>query len=78
MTDDEIETVVRKAVKDTLLALGFDVCHPLDLQADMQHLRTWRQAVNTVRRQSLITAIGVITAGILGLIYMAISGRWGP
>ena len=35
MTDDEIEDVVRKAVKDTLLALGFSVLNLMnDLRLD--------------------------------------------
>lgn len=71
MTDAEIKKIVSETVNETLLKLGIDVADPLALQADMQHLRNWRQSVNTVKRQSIITAVAFITTGILGLIYMA-------
>lgn len=71
MTDAELKKIVSETVDATLLKLGIDATDPLEFQADMQHLRAWRQSVNTVKRQSLMTAIGVLTTGILGLIYMA-------
>lgn len=74
MTDDEIKRVVAQAVAETLIKLGIDVQSPLEFQADMQHLRQWRKSVATVKRQGLMTAVGIITAGILGLFWMAIKG----
>lgn len=71
MTDAELKKIVSETVDATLLKLGIDATDPLEFQADMQHLRAWRQSVNTVKRQSLMTAIGILTTGILGLIYMA-------
>lgn len=46
----------------------------LEVQKDMQHLRAWRESVATVKRQSLMTAIGIITAGLLGLVWLAVKG----
>jgi Na+-translocating ferredoxin:NAD+ oxidoreductase RnfA subunit len=40
----------------------------------MAHLREWRQSVETVKRQTIITAVGIITAGLLALIWMAFRG----
>ena len=40
----------------------------------MQHLRAWRGSVETVKRQSLLSAVGLMTAGILGLVWVAIKG----
>ncbi len=74
MTDDEIKRVVAQTVAETLLKLGIDAEDPLEFQADMQHLRQWRQSVATVKRQGLMTAVGILTAGVLGLIWMAIKG----
>lgn len=71
MNEADIKRIVSETVDATLLKLGIDATDPLEFQADMQHLRAWRQSVNTVKRQSLMTAIGVLTTGILGLIYMA-------
>ena len=75
MTEHEIQVIVAGAVSETLLKLGIDAKNPTEMQADMRHLREWRQSVNTVKRQGLITAVGVITAGILGLIWLAIKGN---
>ncbi len=74
MTDDEIKRVVAQTVAETLLKLGIDAEDPLEFQADMQHLRQWRQSVATVKRQGLMTAVGILTAGVLGLIWVAIKG----
>lgn len=71
MTEGEIKKIVSETVNETLLKLGIDASDPIELQADMQHLRAWRESVKTVKRQSLMTAIGIITTGILGLIYVA-------
>lgn len=71
MNDAEVKKIVSETVAETLLKLGIDADDPLEFQRDMQHLRAWRESVATVKRQSLITAIGIITAGVLGLIWMA-------
>ena len=71
MTEAEIKRIVSETVNDTLMKLGIDAKDPIELQADMQHLRAWRESINTVKRQSLLTAVGVLTTGILGLIYVA-------
>lgn len=75
MTEAEIRRVVAETVDQTLTRLGVDTSDPLEFQRDMQHLREWRESINTVKRQSLITAIGIITAGVLGLIWLAIKGQ---
>lgn len=74
MNDAEVRKIVSDTVAETLMKLGIDADDPLEFQADMQHLRNWRQSVATVKRQSLMTAIGIITAGVLGLIWMAVRG----
>lgn len=71
MTEAEIKKIVSETVNDTLMKLGIDAADPIELQADMQHLRAWRESIKTVKRQSLMTAVGILTTGILGLIYMA-------
>ena len=75
MTENEIRKIVAETVAETLIKLGVDAQNPTEMQADMQHLRAWREASNTVKRQGLMTAVGVLTVGILGLIWMAIKGN---
>lgn len=65
-----------EAVRKTLLVMGVDVSDPKsiqEMQYDMAHVRRWRKSVETVQRQSLIAAIGVIVSGIAAAIWMAIS-----
>lgn len=75
MNEAEVKRIVAETVTQTLLTLGVDTNDPVELQKDLAHLRAWRESMETVRRQSLITAIGVITAGVLGLIWLAIKGN---
>lgn len=77
-SDDElakIKQIVSDTVAETLLKMGINTQDPIALQADFQHLRAWRESIGTVKRQSLTTAIGLITAGFLGLIWMSIKGH---
>ncbi|MGB3391030.1 MAG: hypothetical protein WBA88_23965 [Pseudaminobacter sp.] len=77
MTEAEIRRIVSETVDQTLTRLGVDTDDPLEFQKDLQHLRAWRESVATVKKQSLLTAVGIITAGICGLIWMAIRGSNG-
>lgn len=82
MTEEELRRLISQTVKEAvddamaenLLKLGIDVDEPLELQKDMQHVRAWRKSFETVKKQSLTTAIGVITMGVIGLIWLAIKG----
>lgn len=72
MTDDEIRKIVSETVAATLIKLGLDADDPLELQADMLHLRRWRKSVENAGRQTLMTAVGIIVAGVIGLVLMKI------
>lgn len=75
MTEHEIRKIVAETVAETLLKLGIDTADPIELQRDMQHLRQWRESIATVKRQGLITAVGIIIAGVLGLIWVSLKGN---
>jgi hypothetical protein len=77
MTEAEVKRIVSEAVEETLTKLGFDVGKPTEAQKDMAFLREWRESSATVKRQSLLTAVGVVTVGILGLIWAAATGKIG-
>jgi len=74
MNEAEIRKIVAETVKETLTRIGIEADDPLEAQKDFQHLRSWRTSTETIKRQSLLTAIGVLTAGVLGIIWMAIKG----
>lgn len=75
MTEAEIRKIVAEAVKETLTSMGIPADEPIEVQRDMQHLRAWRESVATVKKQSLVTAVGILTAGFVGLIWLAIKGQ---
>ncbi len=74
MTEHEIRKIVAETVDQTLTRLGVDTQDPLEFQKDMQHLRAWRESVATVKKQGLVTAVGIIVAGILGLMWLGLKG----
>lgn len=74
MSEQEIRKIVAETVDQTLTKLGVDTSDPLEVQRDLQHLRAWRESSDTVKRQGLITAVGIIVAGIVGLVWLAIKG----
>lgn len=69
MTEDEIKKIVSVTVSETLLKMGVNTDDPIEAQKDFQHLRSWRQSTEAVKRQSMLAAIGVVTAGMLALIW---------
>ena len=77
MNDADVKKIVAETVSETLLKLGIDASDPIELQKDMQHLRQWRESIASVKRQSIITAVGVITLGALGLLWTAVKGPGG-
>ncbi|TGU44615.1 hypothetical protein EN788_22120 [Mesorhizobium sp. M2D.F.Ca.ET.145.01.1.1] len=74
MTEHELKKIVAEAVAETLLKLGIDASDPVELQKDMAHLRAWRESVQTVKQQGLVTAVGILVAGALGLLWLAFKG----
>jgi len=83
MTDEEVSILVarvsdetaRKVVDELLITLGIDTKNPMEMQADMQHLRAWRNSVDTIKRQGLLSATVVIILGVLGLIWTAVANN---
>ena len=74
MTEHEIRKIVAETVDQTLTRLGVDTENPIELQRDLQHLRDWRLAAAAIKRQGLISAVGIIVAGILGLMWLGLKG----
>lgn len=73
MTENEVRRIVAETVAETLIRLGIDPLDPKETQADMQHLRSWRKSTDTVKKQALVTAVGILTAGFLGMVYAVFS-----
>ena len=78
MTEDEAKSIAKTAAKEaiveTFLALGIDTHEATEVQRDMAFVRNWRLSTEAVKRQGILTAVGVLVVGILGLIWLAIRG----
>lgn len=72
LTEQEIEQVVAKAVKATLLSFGVDTSKPIEMQRDFQALRDWRTASESIRSKSVMTLISIIVAGTLAALWVGI------
>lgn len=74
MTELEIQRIVRSTVRETLVSLGADPDNPTEMQRDFQHLRTWRETSDAVKRQGIITVAVILVTGFVGLVWVAIKG----
>lgn len=72
LTHGEIDTVVEKTVRETLLTMGIDTSDPIEMQRDFQALRDWRNSLNAIRSKGLMTLVGAVVLGAAGLIWVGI------
>ena len=77
MNETDIKAIVKTSVHETLIALGVDVDDPMQVQRDFAALRSWRTSLETVRKQGLIAAVGILVAGFMGLLWVALRGGGG-
>lgn len=48
-----------------------------EFRKDMEHLRTWRLSVNSVKSKGLLTIVGLIVTGAIGLLVAGLKGWLG-
>ena len=71
-TLDDLRTVTREAVEQTLTTLGVDCKNPLSMQQDFAHLREWRLAMESVRRKGLLVITGLLVSGLVAAVLVGI------
>jgi len=76
MTKREIQHLIRETARvtvgETLRGLGVDVDNPLEVQRDFQALHEWRVSMQKIRRKALLSAVGVVVAGVLAAIWVGV------
>lgn len=84
MTEAEVTRIASQAAKasveEMFLRLGIEANNPDDikaLQKDFSHLRGWRESTEAIKRQSMTTVTIVLITGVLGLIWAAMTGKFG-
>jgi hypothetical protein len=66
------EETSRQTVSRMLTALGADVEHPREMQADFQHLREWRVAMTAIQKRALVTLVGILVAGVCAALWIGL------
>lgn len=70
----------KEAVRQTLLMMGVDVSKPesiQELQKDFAHIRESRLAIAAIRTKAYLVITGTVVTGIIGAVWLALSGRGG-
>lgn len=87
MTNEELKDLIhsvahetaRETVRETLRGLGADVDNPLEMQHDFATLRSWRVAMASVQKKTILTVVGLVVAGFCAAIWVglreALSGK---
>ena len=73
MTEEELHKAIQTTVHETLFQIGIAVDNNIDIiefRKDMDALRDWRLSVNAVKSKGLVAAIGIITAGVLAMLWV--------
>lgn len=72
LSREEIAEIVQQTVKETLTSMGIDTHDPIAMQRDFQSLRDWRRASEAIQSKGVLTLVGIVAAGILGVIWLGL------
>lgn len=57
--NDDMNVIIRQAVRETLNGLGFDTIEPREMQQDLLHLRKIRKGSEELSRKAKTTMIAI-------------------
>ena len=77
MEKDEVKELVVATVHETLVGLGADPKHPIEMQKDFQAMRQFRQTSEAIKRKGIVTLIGTLVVSILALIGFGLKDYFG-
>lgn len=69
MDASQLDDVIKRTTKETLVQVGFDMSDPIAMQADMHFLRSLRGLCQKAGIRAVMIAIGVATAGMVVLLW---------
>lgn len=70
LSDRDVRGIITETLRQTFVSFGVDGEDPFELQKDFQHLRAWRESVESVKHKGLVAAVGVVVTGSLGLLWL--------
>lgn len=70
----DLRLLAAEVVKQTLTQIGVDQSNPIEMQADFQHLRSWRKAGQELKTKGMVALLGLFLSGLGGLIVIGLKG----
>lgn len=67
--------VARETVRETLAGLGVDSNDVHEVQRDFAFVRDFRRSSQAIKRQGMLTAIAIVTTGLITLVWLSITGK---
>jgi hypothetical protein len=67
---EELKDIVAESVRQTLMQLGIASNDPIEMQKDMQHLREWRQTMDSVKSKGMLTIMTMFCTGIAAALWL--------
>jgi hypothetical protein len=78
LTHEQVQALVRETVRqtvnETFVRLGVEVDDPLEMQKDFQHLRDWRETTDSVKKKTMLTAVGIVMTGGIAALVLGLKG----
>lgn len=73
LSEAQVQQIVERAIDSAFDRLGFDHETP----ADMRHIRRWRLSTEKAVSVTFLTAIGILTTGFLGALWLGFKSMMG-
>src|SRR3712207_454880 len=66
------EDAAQETVRRTFLTLGIDTADPLKVQADMRHLRDWRETLERMKARGATVLVSVLLTSGVGALWFGL------
>lgn len=70
LTREELQSLMRETIVQTLTSCGVDLSEPIELQADFRFVRDWRRSTESIRGKAILAAVGLLVVGLLGVLWL--------
>ena len=67
---EELRELIGDAVRETLIQMGISSHDPIEVQKDMQHLREWRKATESIKSKGVLVIVSVVISGIIAAFWV--------
>lgn len=76
-SNNNFDAVVLKTIATILTSFGINEDEKNEIRADFSHLRRSRKATERVTSMGIVTAVGILISGILGMLWLGFKAMVG-